>query len=189
MILFLRQPKWTDSEAVLPQGLQRVCSGIVTLVDPNIYLFTCLVPGLGRLKTAVTAIAEAPWASLCTCDYSVCSLYILVSGRLDFLCGNQRVLKRISQKKPLRIMRPFLPKSQKSKGVISATIRSDFFSLPVQREETKASTNSFKTMTKLKVFNDPSWWRWMFRINPYPSKFLNFKSVYHGNRSNMVILK
>lgn len=60
MIVFLRQPKWTDNEAVLPQGLQRVCSGIVTLVDPNISLFTCLVPGLGRLKTAVTAIAEAP---------------------------------------------------------------------------------------------------------------------------------
>ena len=148
----------------------------MTSVDPNISLFTCLVLGLGRLRTAVTGISGAPWASLCTCDYSVCSLHILVSGKLNFLRGSQRVLKRISQKKPPRVTRLFLLKSQKSKGVISATARSDFLSLPIQREETKASTNSFKTMTKLKVLNYPSWWRWMFRINPYPSKFLNFES-------------
>ena len=39
------------------------------------------------------------------------------------------------------------------KGVISATIGSAFPSLPVQQEETKTSTYSFKSMTKLKVLN------------------------------------
>ena len=130
---------------------------------------------IGRLKTALTGIARAPWASLCTCDYSVCSLYILASGRLDFT-WQPKGLKENLPKETNKSYGAFSTQVSELKGVISATIRLDFPSLPVQREETKASTYSFKSMTKLKVLNYPSWWRWMFRINPYPSKFLNFRS-------------